>query len=74
MTWEVRGTTGRAVAVAFAVPHLENRLVVTRGGHTTEETLGDQTSYAYQLAALDATRWTGCDFATDLGDAVATRR
>jgi predicted dehydrogenase len=57
MTWSVTGTEGRATAPAFAVPHMDNRLVVTMDGQTSEEVLGDQTSYTYQLACLaDALR------------------
>jgi predicted dehydrogenase len=52
MTWSVTGTDGVAMSPAFAVPHMDNRLVVTRGGRTTVQVLGDQTSYTYQLARL----------------------
>jgi hypothetical protein len=31
---------------------LDNRIVITRDGSTEKQTLGDQTSYTYQLAAL----------------------
>ena len=50
MTWTVTGTEGVAVSPSFAVPHLDNRLLVTRDGRTGEETLGDRSSYTYQLA------------------------
>ena len=57
MTWSVTGTWGSATSPAFAVPHMDNRLVVTRDGRASEEVLGDQTSYTYQLACLaDALR------------------
>jgi predicted dehydrogenase len=57
MTWSVTGTWGSATSPAFAVPHMDNRLVVTRDGRASEEVLGDQTSYTYQLARLaDALR------------------
>ncbi len=57
MTWTVTGTEGVATSPAFAVPHMDNRIVVTRDGRTSEEVLGDQTSYTYQLARLaDALR------------------
>jgi predicted dehydrogenase len=52
MTWTVTGTEGTATSPAFAVPHTDNRLIVTRDGRTSEEVLGDQTSYTYQLARL----------------------
>ena len=57
MTWTVTGTAGTATSPAFAVPHTDNRLLVTRDGRTSQEVLGDQTSYTYQLARLaDALR------------------
>src|SRR6266576_489931 len=52
MIWSVAGTEGVATSPAFAVPHADNRLVVTRDGRISEEVLGDQTSYTYQLARL----------------------
>jgi hypothetical protein len=52
MTWTVTGTEGMATSPAFAVPHMDNRLVVTRDGQTSQEVLGDRTSYTYQLARL----------------------
>jgi predicted dehydrogenase len=52
MTWTVSGTEGTATSAAFAVPHLDNRIVVTRDGHTEEERHGEHTSYTYQLARL----------------------
>ncbi len=54
MTWTVTGTAGAAISPAFAVPHMDNRLLVTANGRTTEEVLGDQTSYTYQLARVAA--------------------
>jgi hypothetical protein len=61
----------RPVVPAFAVPHLDNRIVVTRDGSTEEQTLGDQTSYTYQLAALAGTLQTGAEFLIDVDDSVA---
>ena len=52
MTWSVTGTEGVATSPAFAVPHLDNRLTLSRHGRTSEEVLGDHTSYTYQLARL----------------------
>jgi predicted dehydrogenase len=52
MTWTVTGTEGAATSPAFALPHLDSRLLVTRDGRTTQEVLGDQASYTYQLARL----------------------
>jgi hypothetical protein len=71
MAWTVVGTTGTAVVPAFAVPHMDNRIVITRDGSTEEQTLGDQTSYAYQLAALTETLQTGVEFLIDVDDSLA---
>jgi predicted dehydrogenase len=49
MVWTIIGTAATAVVPAFAVPHLDNRIVITRDGSTEEQTLGEQTSYTYQL-------------------------
>jgi hypothetical protein len=71
MVWTVGGTEGTAVVPAFAVPHMDNRIVITRCGSTEEQTLGDQTSYTYQLAALAKTLQTGADFVIDIDHSVA---
>jgi hypothetical protein len=42
MVWTVTGTAATAVVPAFAVPHLDNRIVITRDARTEEQTLGDQ--------------------------------
>ena len=56
---------------AFAVPHLDNRILITRDGTTDEQFLGDQTSYTYQLAALAQTLQSGADFLINIEDSVA---
>ena len=71
MTWTVVGSQGTATSPAYAVPHLDNRLVITRDGRTTEETLGDQTSYTYQLAHLADTLREGAPFLIDMDDSVS---
>jgi predicted dehydrogenase len=71
MVWTVSGTEGTAVVPAFAVPHLDNRMVITRDGSTEEQALGDQTSYTYQLAALADRLQTGTKFLIDVDDSVA---
>lgn len=71
MVWTVIGTAATAVVPAFAVPHLDNRIVVTRDGSTEEQTLGDQTSYTYQLAALAETLQTSAEFLIDVDDSVS---
>jgi hypothetical protein len=50
---------------AFAVPHLDNRMIIIRSGQTTEEVLGDQTNYTEQLAALASSCRTACRFGID---------
>jgi predicted dehydrogenase len=71
MTWSVTGTEGLATLPAFAVPHTDNRLVVTRDGRTSEERLGNQTSYTYQLALLADSVQGGQPFPTDIDGSVA---
>jgi len=71
MVWTVAGTAATAVVPAFAVPHLDKRIVITRDGSTEEQTLGEQTSYTYQLAALADMLQTGAEFLIDVDDSVA---
>jgi predicted dehydrogenase len=71
MTWTVTGTEGVATSPAFAVPHMDNRLTVTRSGRTSEETLGDHTSYTYQLARLAESLQSGRPFPADIDGSVA---
>src|SRR4051794_14590598 len=71
MVSTVSGTAGTAVVPSFAVPHLDNPIMITREGSTEEQTLGDQTSYTYQLAALAKTVQTGAQFVIDVDDSVA---
>ena len=71
MIWTVKGTSGTAVVPTFAVPHMDNRILITKDGETEEQTLGDQTSYTYQLAALTKTLQTGVEFLINVDDSVA---
>ena len=71
MTWTVTGTEGTATSPAFAVPHTDNRLLVTRDGRTSEEVLGDQTSYTYQLARLADALQGGQPFPPGIDGSVA---
>ena len=71
MTWTVIGADGTATSPAFAVPHMDNRLLVSRNGAATAEPHGDQTSYTYQLANVARTLQTGEKFLVDIDDAVA---
>jgi predicted dehydrogenase len=52
MTWTVTGALGVATSPAFAVPHLDNRVVVSQHGCVVEEIHGNATSYTYQLAHI----------------------
>ena len=56
---------------AFAVPHMDNRILITRNGSTEEHFLGDRTSYTYQLAAFAETLQSGGEFLIDVDDSVA---
>jgi hypothetical protein len=49
---------------------MDNRLLVTVGGQTTEHRYGDKTSYTYQLAYLAATLREGAPFAFTISDSV----
>ncbi len=71
MIWTVTGTKGSATSSAFAVPHMDNRLVVTRDGRTHEEVLGDRTSYTYQLARLAEDLLGGPPFPVSIDGSVA---
>ena len=72
MTWSVTGTRGRATSPAFAVPHLDNRLLITREGHTAQEVLGDATSYTYQLARVAEVLRVGAPYPAAIDGSVAT--
>lgn len=72
MTWTVTGSAGSATVPAFAVPHLDPRILEEHAGATAPERMGDATSYTYQLDALAATIRTGRPFRFDLDDSVRT--
>lgn len=71
MTWTVIGSAGTATSPAFAVPHLDNRLVVSDESGTSEQSYGEHTSYAYQLAAVADSIRTGAPFAFTPEDSVS---
>jgi predicted dehydrogenase len=71
MIWTVVGSEATATSPAFAVPHLDNRVIVAGGGQTTEATIGEQTSYTYQLANLAAALRGETRFLIDIEDSVA---
>ena len=71
MTWTVHGSKGTLLHPAFAVPHLDNRLLLTIDGQSTVETIGNTTSYTYQLRRLAEALDGGPAFGIDVDDAVA---
>ena len=71
MVWTVVGTAATAVVPAFAVPHMDSRILITSEGCTEEHFLGEKTSYTYQLAALADTLQTGAELLIDVVDSVA---
>lgn len=72
ITWRVTGSHGEATAVSFALPHLDNRLVVRTPAGERVERHGDRTSYHYQLEAFAARLRHGTPLPIDADDAVAT--
>jgi len=71
MTWTVTGTEATATPPSFAVPHMDNRLLVTRNGITSQEILGDQTSYTYQLARFADALGADAPFPSGIDGSVA---
>ena len=71
MTWTVTGTEGSATSAAFSIPHMDNRLLLTRNGRTSQEVLGDQTSYTYQLARIADALQGGQPFPVSINESVA---
>jgi Predicted dehydrogenases and related proteins len=71
ITWRVVGTRGEATVMSFAVPHLDNRIIVRTAGGEREERHGDRTSYHYQLEAFAAHLTDGAPLPLDADDAVA---
>lgn len=72
MSARLVGSRGEVYAHNFAVPHRDDRVVVTAGGQEREERLGTRPSYAYQLDAFTAHVRDGVPVPTDAEDAVAT--
>ena len=71
MVWTVTGTLATAVVPAFAVPTWTTGSSSVETAAPEGQTLGDQTSYTYQLAALADTLQTGAEFLIDVDDSVA---
>lgn len=70
-TLRLEGTEGIAFAHDFIAGHQDGRIQILRKGKATVETLGDKTSYTYQLEAfIDAVR-NGANVVTDHSDALA---
>ena len=65
------GTAGEAVAPSYVLPHLDDRVLLTVDGTTTEQELGRRSSYAYQLEAFAAAVRGGDPVLTGSDDAVA---
>lgn len=72
VTCRITGSRGTATAISFALPHLDDRVVVTTDAGERVEELGRRTSYTYQLEALAAQLRTGAALPIDADDAVAT--
>jgi len=67
----IRYCRARRDAVARSIRVLLREHRPAARGLTEEQTLGDQTSYTYQLAALADTLQTGAEFLIDVDDSVA---
>ena len=70
MTWSVIGTDGEPRRRPSPYP-MDNRLRVTRRSVTSDEVLGDRTSYSYQLARLADALRGGQPFPADIDGSVA---
>jgi predicted dehydrogenase len=68
------GSRGEAFAANFAVPHLDDRVVVTTPAGERTEHLGTRSSYTYQLEAFAAAVREGASLPLDADDAVANMR
>jgi predicted dehydrogenase len=72
MPCRIVGDQGEATAVNFALPSMDDRIIVaTRGGQRVEH-LGTRPTYTYQLAALRAHLRDGAPLPIDADDALAT--
>ena len=65
MLWTLVGSVAIASSPAFAVPHLDNRMIIIRSGQTTEEVLGDQTNYTTSWRRWPPRCRTACRFGID---------
>ena len=72
MSWSVTGTRSAVTSPAFAVPHTDNRIMVTRDDRTSEEVIGDQTFYSYQLTRLASVPQGGPPFPAGIDASVAS--
>ena len=71
MTFRIVGAKGEAVAHNFVQPHLDDRLTVTTDAGSRIESLGNRSSYTYQLEAFAAAVRQDLSLPIDSADAVS---
>ncbi|MEU7860557.1 Gfo/Idh/MocA family oxidoreductase [Nonomuraea sp. NPDC049141] len=74
MTLRIVGTEGEAVAHNFVLPHMDDRLSITTRSGSRVETLGERSSYTYQLEAFASAVRMGTPLPIDSDDAVSNMR
>ena len=72
MTCRIVGNRGEATAANFALPTMDDRVVITAPGGQWVERLGTRPTYTYQLEALRAHLRDGAPLPIDADDALAT--
>jgi predicted dehydrogenase len=72
MTCRIVGDRGEAAAANFALPTMDDRVVITTAGGRRVEQLGTRPTYTYQLEALRAHLRDGAGLPIDADDALAT--
>ena len=70
MTYRIVGDRGKAIAVNFVEPHLDDRVVVTTAAGQRVEELGRRSSYTFQLEVLAAHLREGAPLPIETNDAV----
>jgi predicted dehydrogenase len=66
------GSAGEAFGPSYVLPHLDDRVLITVDGTTTEQELGRRSSYVYQLEAFANAVRGGDPVLTGPDDAVAS--